>query len=120
MPILTLLSAILSSILALILPELIPLEGTFRDFADDDDDFFEKDIKSIKSSDQSSDSSSSNSELSDEVEFHPRRCVRMGVMSVPWMRNQSHVSDLFILDFIIIIFVFVFYQLSASFIPCLL
>ena len=29
----------------------------------------------------------------------------MGVMSVPCMRNQSHVSDLFILDFIIIIFV---------------
>ena len=32
--------------------------------------------------------------------------MRMGVLSVPWMRrNQSHVSDLFILDFIIIIIV---------------
>ena len=43
--------------------------GTFRDFADDDDDSFEKDIQSIKSSDRSSDSFSSNSELFDEVEF---------------------------------------------------
>ena len=43
--------------------------GTFRDFADDDDDSFEKDIKSIKSSDRSSDSFSSNSELFDELEF---------------------------------------------------
>ena len=43
--------------------------GTFRDFADDDDDSFEKDIKSVKSSDRSSDSFSSNSELFDEVEF---------------------------------------------------
>jgi hypothetical protein len=44
----------------------------------------------------------------------------MGVMSVPWMRrNQSHVSDLFILDFIIIIFVLLkLFFLSASFIPC--
>ena len=41
---------------------------TFKDFADDDDSF-EKDIKSIKSSDRSSDSFSSNSELFDEVEF---------------------------------------------------
>ena len=44
--------------------------GTFRDFAaDDDDDSFEKDIKSVKSSDWSSDSSSSNSELFDKVGF---------------------------------------------------
>ena len=28
--------------------------GTFRDFADDDDDSFEKDIKSVESSDRSS------------------------------------------------------------------
>ena len=41
----------------------------FRDFADDDDDSFKKDIKSIKSSDWSSDSSSSNSEPFDDVEF---------------------------------------------------
>ena len=52
--------------------------------------------------------------------FHQRGCVGMGVLSVPWMRrNQSHVSDLFILDFIIIVFVFVkALFLSASFIPC--
>ena len=42
---------------------------TFRDFADDNYDSFEKDIKSVESSDQSSDSFSSNSELFDEVEF---------------------------------------------------
>ena len=41
----------------------------FRSFADDDDDFLEKDIKNVKSSDRSSDSFSSNSELFDEVEF---------------------------------------------------
>ena len=52
--------------------------------------------------------------------FCQRRCVRMGVMSVPWMRrNQSHVSDLFILDLVIIIFVLLkLCFLSASFIPC--
>ena len=52
--------------------------------------------------------------------FRQRRCVRIGVLNVPWMRrNQSHVCDLFILDFIIIVFVFVkALFLSASFIPC--
>ena len=29
----------------------------------------------------------------------------MDVMNVPWMRIQSHVSELFILNFVIIIFV---------------
>ena len=43
--------------------------GTFRNFADDNDESFEKDIKSFKSSDRSSDSFSNNSELFDEVEF---------------------------------------------------
>ena len=39
--------------------------------------------------------------------FRQRRCVRMGALSFPWMRRaQSHVSGLFILDFIIIIIVF--------------
>ena len=44
----------------------------------------------------------------------------MGVLSVPWMRrNQSHVSDLFILNFAIIVFVLLkLCFLSASFIPC--
>ena len=45
----------------------------------------------------------------------------MGVLSVPWMRRtQSHVSNLFILDFIIIIIVLLklCFFLSASFIPC--
>jgi hypothetical protein len=52
--------------------------------------------------------------------FCQRRCVRMGVLSVPWMRrNQSHVSDLFILNFAIIVFVLLkLCFLSASFIPC--
>ena len=67
MSILTILSAILSSVLALFLHISIP--GTFRDFADDNDESFEKDIKSFKSSDRSSDSFSNNSELFDEVEF---------------------------------------------------
>ena len=40
---------------------------TFRDFAADDDDSFDKDIKS--SSDKLSDSFSSDSELFDQVEF---------------------------------------------------
>ena len=40
--------------------------------------------------------------------FCQRRFVRMEVLSVPWMkRNQSQVSDLFILDLVIIVFVFV-------------
>ena len=52
--------------------------GTFRDFADDDDDSFEKDSKSIESSDQSSDSSSSNSELFDEVEFSSEEMCENG------------------------------------------
>ena len=76
--------------------------GTFRDFADDDDDFLEKDIKSVKSSDWSSDSFSSNSELLMRWSFRQRRCVRVGPLSFPRMRRaQSHVSGLFILDFII-------------------
>ena len=54
--------------------------GTFRDFADDDDDSLEMDIKSIKSSDQSSDSSSSNSEHFDEVE----------ILSEEMCENGSH------------------------------
>ena len=54
--------------------------GTFRDFADDDDDSFEKDIKSVKSSDRSSDSFSSNFEHFDEVEFS----------SVEMCENGSH------------------------------
>ena len=41
--------------------------GTFKDFADDDDDSFEKYIKS--SLNQLSDSFSSNSELFDQVDF---------------------------------------------------
>ena len=52
--------------------------GTFRDFTDDDDDSFKKDIKSIKSSDQSSDSSSSNSELFDEVKFSSEEMCENG------------------------------------------
>ena len=52
--------------------------GTFRDFADDDDDSFKKDIKSTESSDQSSDSSSSNSELFDEVEFSSEEMCENG------------------------------------------
>ena len=48
--------------------------------------------------------------------------MRMGPLSFPWMRRaRSHVSGLFILDFVIIVIVFsaknsVF--LSASYIPC--
>ena len=52
--------------------------GTFRDFADDDDDSFEKDIKSVKSSDRSSDSFSSNSKLFDEVEFSSEEMYENG------------------------------------------
>ena len=44
----------------------------------DDDDPFEKDIKSVKSSDRSSDSSSSNSELFDEVEFSSKDMCENG------------------------------------------
>ena len=52
--------------------------------------------------------------------FRQKRCVRMGALSFPWMRRaQSHVSGLFILDFIIIVFVFVkalfFFYLLPSF-----
>ena len=72
--------------------------GTFRDFADDDDDFLEKDIKNIKSSDHSSDSFSSNSELFDEVEFSSEEMCESGTR-----RAQSHASGLFILDVVIII-----------------
>ena len=70
--------------------------GTFRDFTNDDDELLQEEHQNH----QSSDSSSSNSM---RWSFRQRRCVRMGVMSVPWIRNQSHVSHLFILDFIIII-----------------
>ena len=52
--------------------------GTFRDFADDDDDSFEKDIKSVESSDRSSDSFSSNSKLFDEVEFSSEEMCENG------------------------------------------
>ena len=52
--------------------------GTFRDFADDDDDSFEKDIKSVEFSDWSSDSFSSNSELFDEVEFSSEEMCENG------------------------------------------
>ena len=52
--------------------------GTFRDFTDDDDDSFEKDIQSVKSSDRSSDSFSSNSELFDEVEFSSEEMCENG------------------------------------------
>jgi hypothetical protein len=51
--------------------------GTFRDFADDDDDFLEMDIKTVKSFDRSSDSFSSNSELFD-VEFLPGEMCESG------------------------------------------
>ena len=90
---------------------------TFRDFTDDDDDSIEKDIKSVEFSDQSSDSSSSNFERLIRWSFHQRRCVKMGVLSVSWIRRtQSHVSDLFILDFVIILIVLL--KLCFSFIPC--
>ena len=52
--------------------------GRFRDFADDDDDSFEKHIKSVESSDWSSDSFSSNSELFDEVEFSSEEMYENG------------------------------------------
>ena len=52
--------------------------GTFRDFADDNDDSFEKDIKSVESSDRSSDSFSSNSKLFDEVEFSSEEMCESG------------------------------------------
>ena len=45
----------------------------------------------------------------------------MGALSFPRMRRAlSHVSGLFILDFVIIVIIFVknFVFLSASFIPC--
>ena len=94
---------------------------TFRDFADDDDDSFEKEIKA------------SNLQISHQIvsvvilnflmrwSFCQRRCMRMGALSFLWMwRAQFHVSGLFILDFIIIVIVFVKNSvfLSASFIPC--
>ena len=65
--------------------------GTFRDFADDDDDFLEKDIKSVKSSDQSSDSFSSNSELFDEVEFSSEEMCESGTPELS-MDEESSVS----------------------------
>jgi hypothetical protein len=62
--------------------------GTFRDFADDDDDSFKKDIKNIKSSDQSSDGSSGNSELFDEVEFSSEEMCENG--SFECSINEEH------------------------------
>ena len=65
--------------------------GTFRSFADDDDDSFEKDIKSVESSDQSSDSFSSNSELLDEVEFSSEAMYENGCPELS-MDEESSVS----------------------------
>jgi hypothetical protein len=65
--------------------------GTFRDFADDDDDSFEKDIQSVKSSDQSSDSFSSNSELFDEVEFSSEEMCENGTSELS-MDEEGSVS----------------------------
>ena len=65
--------------------------GTFKDFADDDDDFLEKDIKSVKSSDQSSDSFSSNSDLFDEVEFSSEEMCESGTPELS-MDEESSVS----------------------------
>ena len=65
--------------------------GTFRDFADDDDDFLEKDIKSVNSSDWSSDSFSSNSELFDEVEFSSEEMCESGTPELS-MDEESSVS----------------------------
>ena len=42
--------------------------------------------------------------------------MRMGPLSFPWMRRaQSHVSGLFILDFVIIVIVFLFFYLLPTF-----
>ena len=65
--------------------------GTFRDFADDDDDSFEKDIKSVKSSDRTSDSFSSNSELFDEVEFSSEVMYKNGCLVLS-MDEEGFVS----------------------------
>ena len=65
--------------------------GTFRDFADDDDDSFEKDIQSVKSSDRSSDSFSSNSELFDEVEFSSEEMCENGTPELS-MDEEGSVS----------------------------
>ena len=65
--------------------------GTFKDFTDDDDDSFKKDIKSIESSDQSSDSFSSNSELFDEVEFASEEMYENGSPEL-FMDEEGSVS----------------------------
>ena len=65
--------------------------GTFRDFADDDDESFERDIKSVKSSDRSSDSFSSNSELFDEVEFSSEEMCENGTPELS-MHEEGSVS----------------------------
>ena len=65
--------------------------GTFRNFADDDDDSFEKDIQSVKSLDQSSDSFSSNSELFDEVEFSSEEMCENGTSELS-MDEEGSVS----------------------------
>ena len=65
--------------------------GTFRDFADDDDDSFEKDIQSVKSSDRSSDSFSTNSELFDEVEFLSEEMCESGTFELS-MDEEGSVS----------------------------
>ena len=63
--------------------------GTFRDFADDDDDSFGKDIKSIKYSDQSSDSFSSNSKNFNEVEFSLEEMCENGSHECPMDEEES-------------------------------
>ena len=63
---------------------------TFRDFTDNDDDSFDKDIKSVKSSDWSSDSFSSNSELFD-VELLSEEMCENGTPE-PSMDEEGSVS----------------------------
>ena len=65
--------------------------GTFRDFTDDDDDSFEKGIKSVESSDRSSDSFSSNSELFDEVELSSEEMYENGCLELS-MDEEGSVS----------------------------
>ena len=71
-------TSILTILSAILLSALAPIPGDIQAFTDDDDDSFEKDIKSVKSSDQSSDSFSSNSELFDEVEFSSEEMCENG------------------------------------------
>ena len=65
--------------------------GTFRDFTDDDDDFLEKDINSVKSSDRSSDNFSSNSELFDKVDFSSEEMCESGTPELS-MDEEGSVS----------------------------